>query len=187
MITEYTHINNAISEEELEKRYIALVDSLGLGDPEDLIQEVVDNLRSDILLVDSLERAGVNLSKTRDIERWAYFDMASNAKQFTKALTKNHKGYRARVGERNDGDHWPVAIRSRGDLRLVSVGQESVAMCMLAHSHNGWHDGFEATIEDSSKYNLDTIKGAPMTAKQLAGSGISYRPGFERPGKTAKA
>lgn len=178
MTASYLHIKESLTEKDIDHQFSALADRLGLSGAGDLIPEVVTALRDDIRLIDALKCAGVNLSKTRAIEQWAFFELVANAKRFAKALTKTSKGYRARVAERVD-DLWPVVIRSRSDLRLDTVGRTTVAMCMLAMSYDGQYDGFEATIEAATDHDFDAVKGEYMTEKQLHDSSISLRPGFE--------
>lgn len=186
MTYQYNHIAEAITDDELERQFVELVEALNLGDPGDLVEELVHHLRSDIRLHDAFKRAGLSLDKTRDIEHLVLFELASNAKQFAKALTKGRKGYRARVGTRV-GDYWPVVVRNRSDLQLASIGQATVSMCMLALSYCGMYDGFEATIDATAEFGFNALKGEAMTGEQLTGSGISHRPGFALSKMNAKA
>lgn len=117
-------------------------------------------------------------TKPRDIEQWAYFSEARDARRFTREVKATRKGYRARV-EQTDSTRWTVVMRNRSDLRPETIGRLTTSTRALAAKHYGGYDGFEATIDRKSGTNFEGIMNDAFTAEELGSCGISKRPGFE--------
>lgn len=174
----YKHIKDALTHEQVEEQVFQLCRQLRLGEPEKIDKEVLEGFYRNVLLVDAIARAGVNLQDVHDIEQWAFFDRLKAARKFGRAVKASHKGFRVLVAGHN-GEYWPVVIYGRTDLQLETVGRITRSIRLLAAAHRGWYEGFEATIASSSASDFEPILGERFTVEQLAGCGISQRPGFE--------
>jgi hypothetical protein len=178
MAQNYKHIKENLTNQEIEERVIELAVTLDLVKDNTVPDEVAHQLVLDVQLLDALERSGVDMAARREIEQWAVFAEARDARRFAREVVNTRKGYRARV-EQTDSTRWTVVLRNRSDLRPETIGRMTTSTRALAHMHNGDYDGFEATILKKPSTNLEHIMGDDFTADELGGCGISKRPGFE--------
>lgn len=178
MVSNYKHIKDNLTDEQLEERVVALATTLGLVETNTVPDGVWRELSQDIRLLDSFMRAGVDLAKPRDIEQWAYFSEGRDARRFAREVKATREGYKARV-EQTDSTRWTVVMRHRSDLRPETIGRMTTSTRALAAKHYGVYDGFEATIDRKPGINLEGVMGDAFTAHELGSCGISKRPGFE--------
>jgi len=178
MTIKYTHIKENLTEQEVEARVFDLATTLGLLKANSVPDEVWSQLSLDVQLLDRIERSGVDPTKRRDIEQWAFFYEARDAKRFAREVTATREGYKARV-EQMDCTQWTVVLRNLSDLHPETIGRMTTSNRALATKHNGDYDGFEATIHTKPGIDFEGIMGDAFTAEQLGGCGISKRPGFQ--------
>lgn len=178
MAQNYKHIKENLTNQEIEERVIELAVTLDLIKDNTVPDYVARQLGSDVQLIDALERSGVDMAERREIEQWAVFAEARDARRFAREVVNTRKGYRARV-EQTDWTRWTVVLRNRSDLRPATIGRMTTSTCALAHKHNGDYDGFEATIYNEPGADLERVMGEDFTADELGSCGISKRPGFE--------
>ena len=178
MTNKYKHMKENLTEQEVEARVFDLATTLGLLKDNSVPDEVWSQLSMDVQLLDGIERAGIDPTKRRDIEQWAFFCEARDAKRFAREVTATLKGYKARV-EQTDWTQWTVVLRNLSDLHPETIGRMTTSNRALATKHNGNYDGFEATIDRKPGIDFEGVMDDAFTAEQLEGCGISKRPGFE--------
>lgn len=178
MANKYKHIKENLTDQEVEARVFDLATTLGLLKDNAVPGEIYRQLSLDVQLLDGIERAGVDLTKPRDIEQWAFFSEARDAKRFAREVSATRKRYKARV-EQTDWTRWTVVLRNRSDLRPETIGRMTTSTRALAAKHYGGYDGFEATIDRKPGIDFEGVMDDDFTAEELGSCGISKRPGFE--------
>lgn len=178
MAQNYKHIKENLTNQEIEERVIELAVTLGLVKDNTVPDEVARQLALDVQLIDALERSGVDMAERHEVEQWAVFAEARDARRFAREVVNTRRGYRARV-EQTDWTRWTVVLRNRSDLRPENIGRMTTSTRALAAKHNGDYDGFEATIYTKPGVDPECVMGDDFTADELGGCGISKRPGFE--------